>query len=192
MRIIQVAFVMLLLCVVTEAQPSANPQLPSSAAVASTASPTPTAPLWTDVLQARAAVATLIVAAVGFFILFKQVRQLERAIRGDTHTGLYAHSFELMKLAVDKPDIWSYFHGNKELSLDDPNYQEVVIITEMTADFFEQVALQRNNLPGEVWEKWRNYLQSTYKTSPCLRAHFAHNHAWYSHKVISLFEKLGQ
>lgn len=148
-----------------------------------------TAPQWTDVVQAIAAIGSLLIAVVGFLILIFQIKQLERAIRGDTQSGLYAHTFEIMKFIADSPQIRPYFYDGKELRAGDESYDLVMTATEIVADFFEHVVLQKANLPDEVWQKWCLQIQKTYSNSPALQEYYAKNKLAYSMDVVSLCEQ---
>lgn len=146
-------------------------------------------PLWTDILQAIGAVGSLVIAVVGFGILIYQIKQLERAIRGDTQSGLYAQTFEIMKFIADNPQIRPYFYDGKELQAGDESYNLIMTTSEIVADFFEHVVQQKTNLPDEVWQKWCLQIQKTYSNSPALREYYATNKLAYSLDVVSLCEQ---
>jgi hypothetical protein len=146
-------------------------------------------PQWTDVLQAIGAIGSLLIAVIGFGILIFQIRQLERAIRGDTQSGLYAQTFEIMKFIADNPQIRPYFYDGKELRVGDESYNLVLTATEIVADFFEHVVQQKANLPDEVWQKWCVQIQRTYLSSPALREYYTTNKLAYSVDVVTLCEQ---
>jgi len=146
-------------------------------------------PHWTDVLPAIGAVGSLLIAVIGFGILIYQIKQLERAIRGDTQSGLYDQTFEIMRFIADNPQIRPYFYEGKELRPGDESYDLIMTATEMVADFFEHVVLQKVNLPSEVWQKWCFQIQKTYSNSPTLREYYTTNKLAYSVNVIALCEQ---
>jgi hypothetical protein len=147
------------------------------------------APRWTDVLQAIGAIGSLAIAIIGFGILIYQIRQLERAIRGDTQSGLYVQTFEIMKFIADNPEIRPYFYDGKELRPEDESYNLIMTATEIVADFFEHVVLQKANLPSEVWQKWCFQIQKTYSNSPTLQEYYTTNKLAYSVDVVTLCEE---
>lgn len=144
---------------------------------------------WTDVVQAIAALGALFIAAIGFVVLIFQIKQLERAIRGDTQSGLYAQTLEIMKFIADNPELRPYFYDGKELQAGDESYNLVLTATEIVADFFEHVVLQKANLPDEVWQKWCFQIQKTYSNSPVLQEYYTTNKLAYSVDVVSLCEQ---
>jgi hypothetical protein len=146
-------------------------------------------PSWTDVVQAIAAIGSVLIAVVGFGILIFQIKQLERAIRGDTQSGLYTQTLEIMKFIADNPEIRPYFYEGKELRPEDTSYNLILTATEIVADFFEHVVLQKANLPDEVWQKWCFQIQKTYSNSPVLQEYYATNRLAYSVDVVSLCEQ---
>jgi len=147
-------------------------------------------PMWTDVAQAMGAIGALLVAIIGFFILIIQIRQLERAIRSDTHSSLYSQCFDTTKLFYLNAKFLPYVYENKDLSKDDPSFYELSVLVEIIADFFEHIALQKTNLPDEVWNHWNNYIRSIYKSCPLLREHFRKRAEWYSEAILGLFKNI--
>jgi hypothetical protein len=143
-------------------------------------------PLWTEVVQALGSAAALLVAIFGFGLLIHQIRQLERAIRGDTHAQLYEKAFQIMTLLAAHPDLRPYFYGNKVLRGKDPKQNEVMCAAEIVANFMEFVALQRQNLPKSVWERWATYIKDRYHTSKVLRDYFVVNRNWYADEILGL------
>jgi hypothetical protein len=143
-------------------------------------------PQWTDVLQGIGAIGSVLIAVIGFGILIYQIKQLERAIRGDTQSGLYTQSFEILRFLADNPEIRPYLYEGKVLKMDDASYNLVMSATEIVADFFEHVVLQKPNLPANVWEKWAIQIVNTYSNSPTLQQHYASNKAAYCEDLLTL------
>ena len=145
-------------------------------------------PRWTDIVQALTSTAALVVAIVGFFVLRHQIKQVERGIRGETHSGLYQHNFEVMKFIAEKGVVRPYFYDGKELEKDAADYDLVMTIAGIMASLFEHVALQRPNLPTDVWESWVRHIKSMYAKSPALRQYYSEHRCWYSTDMLMLLK----
>jgi hypothetical protein len=146
--------------------------------------------MWTDIVQAVAAVVTAAITVIGFCLVLKQMRQVDRSIRGSTYGSLYAQQNAITQYLVDNPTLRPYIYGNKDIVPSDPNHEQVRALAEMFTDFFEHVSSQRENLPCELWPRWFNFIRTVWETSPALRKHLRENRAWYTHEFLSLFEGL--
>ena len=145
-------------------------------------------PKWTDVLQALSSAAALLVALVGFLVLRHQIKLVERGIRGETHGGLYQHNFEVMKFIGENSEVRPYFYDGKELNKGQADYPLVMTAAGIIAALFEHVALQRPNLPDDVWECWVRHIESTYAKSSALRQYYSEHRTWYSENVLVLLK----
>jgi len=149
-------------------------------------------PKWTDVLQALSSAAALVMAVVGFLVLRHQIKLVERSVRGETHSGLYQHNFEVMKFIGENPKVRSYFYDGTELNKGDADYALIMTAAGIIAALFEHVALQRPNLPDDVWESWVSNIQTTYAKSPALQEYYSEHRSWYSKDVLMLLEGSGR
>jgi hypothetical protein len=143
---------------------------------------------WTEVIEALVALGTLFVTVIGFLIVIRQIRQVERTIRGDTNANLCAQSIEILKEIGACPECYPYFYENKELPPDEPSRVRILCICEMTANYLDHVALQRDNLPPAVWKRWSLFIRDAVQGSPVLREHFAKYRDWYSDEVLRLVD----
>ena len=145
---------------------------------------------WTDVVQALSSAAALVVAIVGFFVLRHQIKQVERGIRGETHSGLYQHNFEVMKFIGENAKVRPYFYDGTELAKGSEDYNLVMTAAGIMASLFEHVALQRPNLPKNVWESWVRHIKSMYAKSPALRQYYSEHRCWYSTDMLMLLKDM--
>ncbi|MCS6844323.1 MAG: hypothetical protein NZ528_08385 [Caldilineales bacterium] len=145
-------------------------------------------PLWTDVLQATGAIGALIISTVGFAVLIYQVRQLERSIRGNVNESLYNQNLEFLRVLTNNPDLRPYFYENRDVTVEDPKYYQVMSLAEILASFLELIALQKSDIPKHVWVHWLSYIQDMYRSSPVLRQHFRDNKSWYSRDILTLLD----
>jgi hypothetical protein len=147
-------------------------------------------PKWTDIVQAIGAAGSLLVAVVGFGVLIYQIKQLERAIRATTQGELYSQGFEILKFLGENSEIRAYFYEGKALAENDRARNLVLSATEIVADFFEHIVLQRPNLPEPVWQKWAIQIQNTYLNCPTLQEYFDIHKDMYCDDVIRLCEEV--
>jgi len=144
---------------------------------------------WTDVVQASASVVSILVTLGGFFLLLRQLRNVDRTIQGDTNASLCQQSLEILNAMLSRQECYPYFYENQELPDDDPKRIQILYITEMVANYLDLVALQRTNLPTSVWNRWRNFIQDTIKASPVVRKHLTTHAHWYSEELEQLVKQ---
>lgn len=144
------------------------------------------APTWTDIVQAVSSGCAVFVALVGFLVIRRQITQVERGIRGETHVGLYQHNFEVMKFVAEHPKLRPYFYDGAELKNEDPEYPLIITTAGMFAALFEHVALQKDNLPLHVWNSWVEDIKDKYERSPALRQYYQEHPEWYSSEMLAL------
>ena len=139
---------------------------------------------WTDVVQALAALGGLLVTLGGFLFVIRQVMLIERTIRKDTNTSLCAQSIEILKEMAKCPQCYACFYDNAPLPEDEKVRVEVLCICEMIANYLDNVALQRDNLPEPLWERWSCFIRDTLVGSQVIQEHFRKFRNWYSPELI--------
>lgn len=140
-------------------------------------------PSWTDVLQALASVGGLAIAAIGFWFVIVQLRQVRTSIESDTHSKLYVEDFEYTKILFEHPEFQKYFRASAEIQADHPSYAQIEQLAELICTHFEHVVLQMENLPEHIRPRWLDYMRSIFSTSPILRVHLRSNRQWYSERL---------
>jgi hypothetical protein len=147
-------------------------------------------PLWTDVVQAIGSLCSFLFTFVGFVLLFRQVRQIERTIRGDVNERLYNQNLEILKCFVDDPEIRPFFYDNKEVEPTHPSYLKIVCIAEILASYLELVYVQLDEMPPKIRGTWKTYMKAMYANSPSLRQHLKENEDWYYSGLISVLGEI--
>jgi hypothetical protein len=140
-------------------------------------------PTWTDVAQALATIAAVLIALFGFPLLIFQIKQLERSIRGDTHEKLYNQSLEIMNFLFQYPSLRPYVYEGKELEANDIERGHVDTLMEMLGDYLEHILLQMPNLPGDIRPYWKNYVRDMLRSSPELQRYLHIRRQWYSEEL---------
>jgi len=141
---------------------------------------------WAQTAQGIGAIGGLVITIVGFYLVYHQIRQIERSIRSDTYSKIFAQAFEVAKILAERPALRPYFYDNVDPTLGSSNICELNAIAEIVADLLEHITYQHNNLPPESWVKWVNFIQSMYRTSPVLRSYLERNRSWYLQEFLDL------
>ena len=147
---------------------------------------------WADTnqVQATTGVLSVIVTLVGFFLLWRQIKQVDLSSRRQTHSYLYTHQDSITRFFIEHPDLRPFFYENVELSNNEADSVIIKPVTEMVADFSEHIYLQLPNLPKDVSGGWEFYMKNLYNRSPILRTHFDVNGDWYSDEFVKTISSL--
>jgi len=147
---------------------------------------------WTDIMQALVGIGTLLVTIAGFLFVIRQVKQIERTIRSDTNASLCAQSIDILSEMAKCPEGYSCFYDNAPLPSDNKLRVEVLCICEMIANYLDHVALQHDNLPKPVWERWSCFIRDTLAGSQVIQEHFRKYRNWYSQEILAHVDAVGQ
>jgi hypothetical protein len=129
------------------------------------------------------------VNVAGFVFVIRQIRQQALATRGDTYTNLCGLSYEILKLMAERPHLYAYFYERKELLDADPHRVEVLCCCEMIANYCDNTALQRENIPIHIWRRWRNFVREQIAMSIVLQEFLMEYREWYSPDVGHLLDE---
>jgi hypothetical protein len=129
------------------------------------------------------AIVSISVNITGFIFVIRQIRQQALATRGDTYANLCGLSYEIMHMMVDRPYLYPYFYEKKPLLENDEHRIEVLCCCEMIANYCDNTALQRENIPDHVWQRWRNFIREQISMSPALMEFMKQYRLWYSPEV---------
>ncbi|QJW90877.1 hypothetical protein HNV11_16580 [Spirosoma taeanense] len=138
-----------------------------------------------DYIQAITSIASVLVTLAGFILINRQIKQVDKSTRGQTHSYLYTHQDSITRLFIEKPALRAFFYD--DLTPDTRHKNDIVIraVTELVADFCEHIYLQLPNLPDDIRKGWDGYMKNLYNNSPLLREHFERGSGeWYSKEFI--------
>ncbi|MFM9170985.1 MAG: hypothetical protein ACKOTD_12985, partial [Phycisphaerales bacterium] len=105
------------------------------------------------------ALVAIAVNVVGFYFVVRQIRQQALATRGDTYTNLCGLSYDILRMMAERPHLYPYFYERKPLAEAGEHRVEVLCCCEMIANYCDNTALQRENIPDHVWQRWRNFVR---------------------------------
>ena len=134
----------------------------------------------------------IVVNIVGFVFVVRQIRQQALATRGETYASLCGLSYEILGMMADRPYLYPYFYGRKPLATDDEHRIEVLCCCEMIANYCDNTALQRENIPEHVWARWRNFLREQLSMSLVLQEFMGEYRNWYSPEIGEILDEIGQ
>ena len=149
---------------------------------------------WTDVVIAIAVSLQLLISVVGFWLIWLQVKQLNRGIRGETHSRLYDHYLKVTERLAVESKLRPYFYDpKKELKEDDAGYadlrEEIDMMCEIISGLLEHAAVQKENLPKDSWVAcWQAYTYERFEKSVELRKFFRDNRKWYAESFRNVVE----
>jgi len=133
-------------------------------------------------------VAGVVVTVAGFFFVYYQIKQINRAGRASTHASIFSHSLELTRLMLDHPEVRPYLYDGKDIAEGDPAYNQVMLACEMLADFYEHVSLQRENLPKQSLDCWDKAMARRYLKNPVLEKYVEENGDVYARDLSEAIE----
>lgn len=130
---------------------------------------------------------TLVAAAGSMLYLAQQTKaateqaKISNAVAGVTaNDSVLTACREVHLLMLERPGMRQYFYGNEPCLADDQSRDEVVTIAEMLADVMNLGIVTHRNVPdSESVEPWRNYCESTLRSSPVLRELIQDHPQWW-------------
>jgi len=134
------------------------------------------------------AVVAIAVNVVGFFFVIRQIRQQALATRGDTYTNLCGLSYDILRMMAERPHLYAYFYERKPLPESGDQRIEVLCCCEMIANYCDNTALQRENIPDHVWQRWRNFIREQIRMSVVLQDFMREYRDWYSPEVAEILD----
>jgi hypothetical protein len=138
-------------------------------------------PNWAQILQAMMSIGTVLVAGVGLFFVWRQIRLVNRSILNNTNERLNGQSIEILKFLAASSETYDYFYNGKEQT--DATDNKLKYAAEIVANHLEHVAMQVDNLPKDVQESWIRFVKDTYARSPIVRDHLSVFKEWYQPKL---------
>jgi hypothetical protein len=134
--------------------------------------------------------ATLLVTAIGLWLVCVQIRGLRHSIEGDTQARLCDQSIEIIKMLAEKPETYDYFYEKKPLEDGSRDKVFVRYASEAIGVFLENLVAQKRNMPTQQWQSWYRFIRGTYQSSPVLQDFFANHADWFSHELMSILRSI--
>jgi hypothetical protein len=138
------------------------------------------------------ALTAITVNVAGFYFVIGQIRQQALATRGETYASLCGLSYEILRMLADRPHLYAYFYEGKPLDEAGEHRIEVLCCCEMIANYCDNTALQRENIPDHVWQRWRNFIREQLALSVVLHDFMQQYRDWYSPEVGEILNEVQQ
>lgn len=136
------------------------------------------------------ALTAIAVNVTGFYFVIRQIRQQALATRGETYASLCGLSYEILQMMAARPHLYAYFYERKPLDEAGEHRIEVLCCCEMIANYCDNTALQRENIPDHVWQRWRNFIREQIALSVALHDFMQQYRDWYSPEVGEILDEV--
>jgi hypothetical protein len=120
------------------------------------------------------------IAALGFFAVLLQLRQLDKDIKSNTRTSIYDMAARIKEVFLDRPHLRPYFFEGAEIPPDNAHYAEAVAVADYFCLYLEQITTQKSTIAASDRAAWCQYAHDTYNKSPIIKAYLADKKQWYS------------
>ena len=111
---------------------------------------------------------TLIVFFISVILIYRQLKQVERSIRGSTYQSMIEEAFTINRIFVDNPDLAELWGSVEYVGVKgDPKEIKQAWIITMMMDFYENFYFQheQGNIPEEIWKRWKRHILNVFKNS---------------------------
>lgn len=127
-----------------------------------------------QVVASWAAVASVIVALVGFGLIHRQLRLSRRAAEAYNHTAVYQIAFDIYMKLVDNPNVRGCFYDGLALPTDEIERHKVLSFAELFCDFFEYILIEKGTMNRKMFMSWDAYMADMFRTSVAIQ-HFVNS-----------------
>jgi len=129
---------------------------------------------------------------IGFGFVSRQLRMQALATRGETYTSLCGLSYDILTLITEHPRLYEYVYEGKRLTSETEQGErvQVLICCEMIANYCDNVALQRENIPESIWQRWRTFIKEQVVACPELNRFFRQQEGWYSPDIAEILREV--
>jgi hypothetical protein len=142
---------------------------------------------------------TLVALVVGLFslvVINQQTREIatqtkysEASLRSTAYKAITDQVLEADRLFIERPKLRPYFYSGREISRDNPDYDEVEALAEFQLDYFDSVRHQlsvREAVFGDInLESWDRYFDDSFTNSPILCKRLDETAAWYEKGAVA-------
>ena len=142
--------------------------------------------LWSIILS----VISLLVAAVGLYAVYYQIKKLQQSNWSNTHSILSSQSLEILKFFGEHPETYPYFYEKKVLEKGSSDKIIILYAAEALANFIEQLVLQKDNMPEKQWDVWYRFILTTFDKSVVVKTFLNDNRRWYADELMNISDNI--
>jgi hypothetical protein len=141
-----------------------------------------------DLLQAIASVGGLALAAVGLPLLYRQLVDVQRSVRGSAHAAIYAQAADVRAHLVEHPHLRRFFFDGARIDPDHPEYDRVVTIAELMLNYLEHVTVMTDALGDANRASLDRFCGEILRNAPIVRERLANGRGLYSTALLARLE----
>lgn len=124
----------------------------------------------------------------------EQSRLATENMQASMYATIAAHTMEMDRIFVDRPELRPYFYSNKPIDEADKVYDQVMAVAEHELDLFDSIYTQLGYIPDdedkdEDRETWRRYFAASFAKSPALCKRYYANKDWYMRSLGKLADE---
>jgi hypothetical protein len=133
-----------------------------------------TPPSWTDIVST-------VITVFGFIVVIYELRSAVRQLEIGTVERLHSRMQAIHEQFLARPYLRPFFYGGQTIGAESERHsEEIRIMAEMFADFFEELCPQLDLMEEKAADASRAYIGEIVRQSPALRAHVSAHGEWYS------------
>jgi hypothetical protein len=137
-----------------------------------------------EMVQLMVSVLGLMIAGVGLPLLYVQLRDVKRSVRGGVHAATYAQAADFRAHLVAHPHLRPYFFEAKEIAPDHADYNRVVTIAEIFLNYLEHVTVLEDSYTRQDRAALDRFTKHALAQSPILKRHLNENRAAYADALL--------
>jgi hypothetical protein len=142
---------------------------------------------WCDIAQGSGSILGAVVAFIGMLCILKQINQANKNLKQNNHIAVYGINTEIYKCLSEHSHLRPYFYEGIPVPYNNKN--EFLLISELLADFFEFIIVEKNSFSSEIQNPWILYINKIYSNSPGFRGFIKKNSDQYSNELLKYFFK---
>lgn len=118
----------------------------------------------------------------------QQSRAGAAATRASVYQSIAQQMQEIDKLFVVHPHLRPFIYENKPTPREEPTRTQVLALSELLVDFFDNFVAQSGQIPSHLYEPWERYARSVMETSPSMCVFWSQNREWYSELLHEMLD----
>ncbi|GIJ45010.1 hypothetical protein Val02_18960 [Virgisporangium aliadipatigenens] len=132
------------------------------------------------------AVAALVAALWQGYLLRRQVAHAEQVSNAQFYQNITIQWIEFDKIFIERPHLWSYFHGGKPVIEDGGDHADLISVATAIANLAE-MCVNCQVVLGSYSGDWERYFRFVYLNSPFFREFWGKHSSMWSNAVDRAF-----
>lgn len=137
-----------------------------------------------EAVQLGVSICGLLIAAVGLPLLYVQLRDVQRSVRGGVHAATYAQAADFRAHIIQYPQLRPYFFDGVEIAPGHADYNRVVTIAEIFLNYLEHIVVLEDSYGAKNRPALDRFTRNALQHSPILLRRLAENKASYADALL--------